>query len=138
MWLNVYFAMLLRQIVILSALAGSLIAFQQPELPAHEPVPSRLANNPTKVDLFRNRGFGLFIHWGVDGPLAGVISHSLVGASPDYVDRFFTTLPGYFNPDRYDPAKWASLAKLAGFRIRYVHHQTPRRLLHVGYRYHTL
>jgi alpha-L-fucosidase len=72
-------------------------------------------NDPQLVERFRDRGFGLFIHWGVDGALAGVISHSLVGASPDFVERFFGTLPGYFNPDRYDPAKWAALAKLAGF-----------------------
>ena len=77
------------------------------------PGPNR--NDPAEVEKFRDRGFGLFIHWGVDGSLAGVISHSLVGASPDYVDRFFRVLPGTFNPDRYDPAKWAALAKLAGF-----------------------
>ena len=73
------------------------------------------ANNPAEVEKFRDRGFGLFIHWSVDGPLAGVISHSLVGASPDFTERFFGTLPGYFNPDRYEPDKWAALAKLAGF-----------------------
>jgi len=85
------------------------------QLPAHTPDPSKSRNNPAEVEKFRDRGFGMFIHWGVDGPLAGVISHSLVGASPDFVERFFRTLPGYFNPDRYEPAKWASLAKLAGF-----------------------
>ena len=72
-------------------------------------------NDPQLVEKFRDRGFGLFIHWGVDGPLAGVISHSLVGASPDFVARFFGTLPGYFNPERFEPAQLASLAKLAGF-----------------------
>lgn len=76
---------------------------------------SRQTNDPAAVERFRDRGFGLFIHWGVDGPLGGVISHSLVGASPDYVDRFFGTLPGYFNPVRYRPDEWAALAKLAGF-----------------------
>jgi alpha-L-fucosidase len=85
------------------------------QLPSHEANPSANKNDAARVELFRDRGLGLFIHWGVDGSLAGVISHSLVGASPDYVDRFFRTLPGYFNPDRYDPAKWAALAKLAGF-----------------------
>lgn len=74
------------------------------------------SNNPAAVELFRDRGLGLFIHWGVDGTLGGVISHSLVGASPDYVQRFFETLPAYFNPDRYQPEDWARLAKLAGFR----------------------
>src|SRR5205809_509618 len=75
----------------------------------------RRTNDPARVDTFRDRGLGLFIHWSVDGPLGGVISHSLVGASPDYVDRFFRTLPGYFNPDQYQPGSWAALAKLAGF-----------------------
>lgn len=73
-------------------------------------------NDAEAVELFRDRGLGLFIHWGVDGSLGGVISHSLVGASPDYVQRFFSTLPEYFNPDRYQPEEWARLAKLAGFR----------------------
>lgn len=73
-------------------------------------------NRPQGVEQFRDRGLGLFIHWGVDGALGGVISHSLVGASPDYQARFFTELPQYFNPKQYDPAEWASLAKLAGFK----------------------
>jgi alpha-L-fucosidase len=73
-------------------------------------------NDAAAVELFRDRGLGLFIHWGVDGTLGGVISHSLVGASPDYLQRFFETLPGYFNPDRFQPDEWARLAKLAGFR----------------------
>lgn len=73
-------------------------------------------NDPAAVEMFRDRGLGLFIHWGVDGSLGGVISHSLVGASTDYVDRFFKTLPAYFNPDQYRPDDYARLAKLAGFR----------------------
>jgi alpha-L-fucosidase len=80
-----------------------------------KPQPGR-TNNPAAVEVFRDRGLGLFIHWGVDGSLGGVISHSLVGASPDYVKRFFETLPSYFNPDQYRPDDWARLAKLAGFR----------------------
>jgi alpha-L-fucosidase len=72
-------------------------------------------NDPAAVELFRDRGLGLFIHWSVDGPLGGVISHSLVGASPEYVERFFKVLPGQFNPIRYRPEEWAALAKLAGF-----------------------
>jgi alpha-L-fucosidase len=79
------------------------------------PAQPRGANNPEAVELFRDRGLGLFIHWSVDNPLGGVISHSLVGASPDYVDRFFRVLPEHFNPNRFEPEKWASLAKLAGF-----------------------
>lgn len=73
-------------------------------------------NDPAAIEVFRDRGLGLFIHWGVDGVLGGVISHSLVGASPDYVSRFFETLPSYFNPDQFRPDDYARLAKLAGFK----------------------
>jgi alpha-L-fucosidase len=72
-------------------------------------------NDPAGVEVFRDRGLGLFIHWSVDGSLGGVISHSLVGASPDYIERFYRILPEHFNPDRFEPEKWAKLAKLAGF-----------------------
>lgn len=80
------------------------------------PSASGRTNNPAGVELFRDRGLGLFIHWGVDGSLAGVISHSLVGASRDYKDRFFRELPGYFDPEDYHPEQWARLARLAGFK----------------------
>src|SRR5215467_14617840 len=82
---------------------------------AAQTAPPRRANDSAGVELFRDRGLGLFIHWSVDGPLGGVISHSLVGASPDFVERFFRILPQHFNPNRFEPERWASLAKLAGF-----------------------
>ena len=87
-------------------------------LAAFAQTPPRTTNEPAAIELFRDRGFGMFIHWSVDAPLGGVISHSLVGASPDYVDKFFRLLPGQFDPDRFQPVKWARLAKLAG--IEYV------------------
>jgi alpha-L-fucosidase len=96
--------MKLATFVLLVGCAGT--AFTQPAR----------TNNPAAVETFRDRGLGLFIHWGVDGSLGGVISHSLVGASPDYVQRFYETLPGNFNPALYQPDDWARLAKLAGFR----------------------
>ena len=50
-------------------------------------------NRPDRLEWFRDLGFGMFIHWSVDAPLGGVISHSLVGASDDYTRRFFEELP---------------------------------------------
>lgn len=73
-------------------------------------------NKPERLEWFRDLGFGMFIHWGVDVSLGSVISHSLVGASADYQKRYFEVLPRYFNPDKYDARKWAALAKLAGMR----------------------
>jgi alpha-L-fucosidase len=76
------------------------------------------SNHPDRLEWFRDQGFGLFIHWGLDSQLGSVISHSLVGASDDYVERYFDQLPKTFNPHNFDPQDWAVLARLAG--IRYV------------------
>lgn len=76
------------------------------------------ANRPERVEWFRDQGFGLFIHWSVDSRLGTVISHSMAGASQDYVQRFVTELPRGFNPRKFNPQDWAALARLAG--VRYV------------------
>lgn len=73
-------------------------------------------NQPERLEWFRDQGFGLFIHWSVDSQLGVVISHSLVGASSDYTNRFFTELPKSFNPREFYPEDWANLAHLAGVR----------------------
>lgn len=73
-------------------------------------------NKADRDEWFRDQGFGLFIHWSVDSQLGVVISHSLVGASEDYTNRFFNDLPKTFDPTRFDAAEWARLAKLAGAR----------------------
>jgi alpha-L-fucosidase len=75
-------------------------------------------NKQERLEWFRDQGFGLFIHWSVDSQLGVVISHSLVGASADYTNRFFEDLPKTFDPDRFAPMDWARLARLAG--VRYV------------------
>ena len=73
-------------------------------------------NSPERIEWFRDAGFGLFIHWSVDSALGPTISHSMVGASEVYLQRFISKLPGTFNPKRFDPLDWALLAKLAGMK----------------------
>lgn len=73
-------------------------------------------NRADRLEWFRDQGFGMFIHWSVDSQLGSVISHSLVGASPDYLARFFEVLPKTFNPRKFYPDDWATLARLAGMR----------------------
>src|SRR3954471_6034441 len=75
-----------------------------------------LSNKPERLEWFRDLGFGMFIHWSVDGQLGGDISHTLAGASDDYRKRFFADLPTTFNPRKFNPADWAALAKLAGMK----------------------
>jgi alpha-L-fucosidase len=73
-------------------------------------------NKPEREEWLRNTNNGMFIHFSVDATLGLVISHSLVGASDDYVNRYFKELPQVFNPARFNPDEIAVLAKLAGMK----------------------
>ena len=75
-----------------------------------------LDNKPARLEWFRDLGFGMFIHWSVDSQIGSVISHSLAGAAPDYRKRFFEELPRTFNPRKFNPDEWATLARLAGMK----------------------
>ena len=75
-------------------------------------------NRPEREEWLQDAGFGMFIHWSLDSQIGSVISHSLVGASPDYIDWFINELPQTFNPKRWDPEEVAALAKICG--IKYV------------------
>ena len=73
-------------------------------------------NKPEKLEWLQDAGLGLFIHWSLDAQLGCVISHSLVGASEDYTERFFNDLPQTLDAKGWDFDHIAGLAKLAGFR----------------------
>jgi len=73
-------------------------------------------NKPEREEWLRNTGAGLFIHFNVDAQLGVVISHSLVGASKDYVDQYFNDLPKTFDPAKFNPKEIAVLAKMAGMK----------------------
>lgn len=74
------------------------------------------SNNPDREQWFMDMGFGMFIHWSMDSQVGAVISHSMAGASEDYLERFENELPKTFNPKKFDPEEWAVLAKLAGMK----------------------
>ena len=73
-------------------------------------------NKPEREQWFTELGFGMFIHWSMDVQLGMVISHSMVGASEDYLNRYVNELPKTFNPVNFDAKQWASAAKLAGMK----------------------
>jgi alpha-L-fucosidase len=75
-------------------------------------------NKPDRIEWFRDAGFGLFIHWTMDSQIGVVESHSMVGASRTYLDRYINDLPKTFNPHRFNARDWAVLAKLSG--VKYV------------------
>ena len=101
--------------VILIALAAltSALAARASSAPA-----TGLTNRADRLEWFRDQGFGLFIHWNLDSQIGSVISHSMVGATDDYLKRYIEELPKTFNPRKLHPEDWAALAKLAG--VRYV------------------
>ena len=75
-----------------------------------------LGNKPERLDWLRDNGFGMFLHWGVDAQLGSVISHSLVGADDEYVERYVNELPKTFYPKKWDAEEYVLLAKTAGMK----------------------
>ena len=73
-------------------------------------------NKPARERWFSELGLGMFIHWSFDVQLGMVISHSVVGASTDYMERYFNELPKTFEPTNFQPGKWAKMAKMAGMK----------------------
>ena len=73
-------------------------------------------NKPEREQWFTELGFGMFIHWSMDVQLGMVISHSMVGASDNYLDRYVNQLPKTFNPQLFDAREWARAAKLSGMK----------------------
>lgn len=73
-------------------------------------------NKPERETWLQDNGFGVFVTWSVDSQLGIVISHSLVGASDDYVDRYVRDLPQSFMPTRYDADALGRLIRLSGAR----------------------
>ena len=89
-------------------------AFTQSETDAGKN--KKYENKPERKEWLKDNGFGMFIHFGVDAQLGTVISHSLVGASEEYVERYFNELPESFNPSKFDADRIAKLAKRAGMK----------------------
>ncbi|WP_114781881.1 alpha-L-fucosidase [Botryobacter ruber] len=73
-------------------------------------------NKSERQEWLRDLGFGMFIHFNVDAQLGITISHSLVGASDDYLNRYFQELPQTFDPYKFNAFEIAKLAKLAGMK----------------------
>jgi len=73
-------------------------------------------NKPERLEWLKDAGFGMFIHFSFDSQLGIVISHSMAGASDEYLDRFINELPKTFNPRDFSGEEIAIMAKLAGMK----------------------
>lgn len=100
----------MRTLILFSILFFNIFIIQ-----AQDEKPLNL-NKPEREQWFSELGFGMFIHWSFDVQLGMVISHSMVGASDDYLDRYVNELPKTFNPEKFDAKKWAREAKMAGMK----------------------
>jgi len=79
---------------------------------------AKLDNQPARLEWLQDAGFGMFIHWSLDSQIGSVISHSMAGASDEYLNWFINDLPKTFVPNRWDPDEIARLAKITG--VKYV------------------
>lgn len=70
---------------------------------------------PERLAWFQDMALGMYLYWTVDAPFGMVNAHSVIGAAPDYLQRYFTNLPTFFNPGHFDAEWYARLAKLCGF-----------------------
>src|ERR1044072_4228980 len=105
-----------RSIVVLICIVQCIMALAQHDVVKDGEASDYNLNKPEREEWLRNSAGGLFIHFSVDAQLGIVISHSLVGASDDYVNRYFNELPKTFNPSKFNAEEIATLAKLAGMK----------------------
>ena len=107
----------MKKIVLIAAMLFGIMGISNSQISESVTDASYLnLNKPERMEWFKGLGFGMFIHFSFDSQLGVVISHSMVGASEDYLNRFVNELPKSFNPKDFNPAEIASLAKLAGMK----------------------
>ena len=82
---------------------------------ASQGVYTEMRNRPARLAWYQDMALGMYLYWTVDAPFGMVNAHSLIGASADYLRRYFTQLPACFNPRQFDAGWYARLAKLCGF-----------------------
>jgi len=66
-----------------------------------------------RLAWMREARFGLFVHWGLYSVAA---RHEWVKQRERLDDTAYQRYFEHFDPDRYDPARWAELARRAGMR----------------------
>ncbi len=71
------------------------------------------AKTPGNTDWFVHDRFGLFVHWGIYSVAA---RHEWVKSRERISDEDYQRYFDHFDPDLYDPASWARVARSAGMK----------------------
>lgn len=96
-----------RRLFFASSAAALAVSRLRAADPPYRPAPENLRAR----EWFQEARFGLFIHWGVYSVLGKgewVMNNDKMSVAE------YEKLPARFNPVKYDPAAWVSLAKQAG------------------------
>ena len=81
---------------------------------ASQGVYTEMRNSAERLEWYQDMALGMYLYWTVDAPFGMVNAHSVIGASSDYLRRYFSQLPGFFNPRQFD----ARLVRAAGEALR--------------------
>ena len=82
---------------------------------ASQAIYTRRANQPARLDWYQDQALGMYLYWTVDAQFGMVNAHSVVGASQNFLERYFRQLPLWFNPKQFDATWYARLAASCGF-----------------------
>ncbi len=76
-----------------------------------------------RLEWWQNARFGMFIHWGL---YALAARHEWVKKNERITDNDYQKYFDHFNPDLFNPAKWAKIAKQTGMKYAVIttkHHE---------------
>ena len=71
------------------------------------------SNRVQRLQWMKEARFGLFVHWGLYSVAA---RHEWVKQRERLDDAAYQRYFEHFDPDRYDPRRWAALARQAGMQ----------------------
>lgn len=108
----VIFVLLIFIVIVLWAFqANAQLPYESPE------------KKSQRLEWWQNSRFGMFIHWGL---YALAARHEWVKKNERITDNDYQKYFDHFNPDLFNPAKWAKIAKQTGMKYAVIttkHHE---------------
>ena len=76
------------------------------------------------IEDFKDRKFGIRIHWGLYCMIGSDASWALAGANQQFWD-IYNVFYQFFNPTSFDADAWMDLFAASGHQVFHLHHQAP-------------